>query len=59
MGIKYLFTPVMFFAFTCSLLAQTQQDSVAIKQAALDYIESQLQVKPEQMERALHPRMVK
>jgi len=59
MRIKYLFTPVMFFTFTCSLFAQTKQDSVAIKQAALDYIESQHQVKPEQMERALHPRMVK
>ncbi|MND83369.1 putative lumazine-binding protein [compost metagenome] len=59
MRIKYLFTPVMFLAFICSLLAQTKQDSVAIKQAALDYIESQHQVKPEQMERALHPRMVK
>lgn len=59
MRIKYLFTLVILFACTCSLLAQTKQDSVAIKQAALDYIESQHQVKPEQMERALHPRMVK
>ncbi len=59
MRIKYLFTPVMFLTFTSSVLAQTKQDSLAIKQAALDYIESQHQVKPEQMERALHPRMVK
>jgi len=59
MRMKYLFTPVMSLAFICSLLAQTKQDSVAIKQAALDDIESQHQVKPEQMERALHPRMVK
>lgn len=30
-----------------------------IKQAALDYIESQHNVKPDQFERAAHPRMVK
>ncbi len=30
-----------------------------IKQVALDYIESQHHVKPEQFERAAHPRMVK
>ncbi|WP_350287357.1 nuclear transport factor 2 family protein [uncultured Croceitalea sp.] len=38
---------------------QTAQDSLAIKQAALDYIESQHNVKPEQFERSAHPRMVK
>ena len=39
--------------------AQTLQDSLAIKQAALDYIESQHTPNPQQMERALHPRLVK
>jgi hypothetical protein len=39
--------------------AQTQQDSIAIKQVALDYIESQHHLKPEQFKRAAHPRMVK
>jgi len=39
--------------------AQTMQDSLEIKQAALDYIESQHNLKPEQFERAAHPRMVK
>ena len=38
---------------------QTQKDSLAIKQVALDYIESQHNVKPEQFERAAHPRLVK
>lgn len=38
---------------------QTKQDSVDVKQAALDYIESQHTLNPTQMERALHPRMVK
>lgn len=40
-------------------LGQTQQDSLEITQAALDYIESQHNTNPEQMERAVHPRMVK
>lgn len=39
--------------------AQTSQDTVEIRQAALDYIESQHEVKPEKFERAAHPRMVK
>jgi len=38
---------------------QTQQDSLDIKQVALDYIESQHNVAPEQFGRAAHPRMVK
>ncbi len=41
------------------LQAQTSQDTLAIRQVALDYIESQHNVKPEQFERAAHPRMVK
>ncbi len=48
------------FALSIGYLgAQTPQDSLEIKQAALDYIESQHQVKPEQFERSAHPRMVK
>jgi len=39
--------------------AQTLQDSLDIRQVALDYIESQHNVKPEQFERSAHPRMVK
>ncbi|SEK36975.1 Putative lumazine-binding [Aquimarina amphilecti] len=45
--------------FTTYINAQTKQDSLNIKQAALDYIESQHEVKPEQFERSAHPRMVK
>ncbi len=45
--------------FTNQLYSQTRQDTVAIRQAALDYIESQHNVKPEQFERSAHPRMVK
>ena len=39
--------------------AQTPKDSLSIKQVALDYIESQHNLKPEQFKRAAHPRMVK
>lgn len=41
------------------LHGQTQQDSLAIKQVALDYIESQHNANPAQFERSAHPRMVK
>ncbi|MEO9870800.1 nuclear transport factor 2 family protein [Ekhidna sp.] len=49
----------LFFGSTSYINAQTSQDSLDIKQVALDYIESQHNVKPEQFERAAHPRMVK
>ncbi|RAJ85656.1 putative lumazine-binding protein [Chitinophaga dinghuensis] len=39
--------------------AQTKSDSLAIRQAALDYIESQHQPDSAQMARCLHPRLVK
>ncbi len=39
--------------------AQTKQDSLDIRRVALDYIEAQHNAKPEQFERAAHPRMVK
>ncbi|MEL6811108.1 MAG: nuclear transport factor 2 family protein [Bacteroidota bacterium] len=50
--------PVIFL-FNQVILGQTTKDSLDIKQVALDYIESQHQVKPELFERAAHPRMVK
>ena len=42
-----------------SIHAQTKKDTLEITQVALDYIESQHNVVPEQFERAAHPRMVK
>ncbi|AUP81690.1 nuclear transport factor 2 family protein [Flavivirga eckloniae] len=55
--------PVVFFIYLFFLIlcvnAQTKQDSISIKQVALDYIESQHHVKPEQFARAVHPRMAK
>ncbi|MCW3464473.1 nuclear transport factor 2 family protein [Chitinophaga nivalis] len=53
----YIFTLLLLSGTWC--FSQTKQDSIAIKQAALDYIESQHTPNPAQMERALHPRMVK
>ncbi|MEP1096051.1 MAG: nuclear transport factor 2 family protein [Cyclobacteriaceae bacterium] len=54
-----LLTVSLVFLLTTYAKAQTKQDSLEIKQAALDYIESQHNVKPEQFERSAHPRMVK
>lgn len=56
---KHIILYLIFFSAYQNVWAQTKQDSIAIKQAALDYIESQHKPNPAQMERALHPRMVK
>lgn len=47
------------FISVSSLFAQTSQDSMLIRQAALDYIESQHNVDGDQFARSAHPRMVK
>ncbi len=49
----------LFFLLTFYVHGQTRQDTLDIKQVALDYIESQHNVKPEQFELSAHPRMVK
>ncbi|MCL1668040.1 nuclear transport factor 2 family protein [Elizabethkingia ursingii] len=54
---RYSVICILFFSLSVS--AQTKQDTLAIRQAALDYIESQHAPNPTRMERALHPRMVK
>lgn len=53
----YVILVLLFLIF--KMKAQTAQDSLDIKQTALDYIESQHNVNPDQFERAAHPRMVK
>lgn len=55
---KYSFICLLFF-LTSNMFGQTKQDTLEIRQAALDYIESQHKPNPKQMERALHPGMVK
>ena len=54
-----ILTITVFLFITFSIHGQTQKDSLEIRQVTLDYIESQHNVKPEQFERAAHPRMVK
>jgi hypothetical protein len=50
---------VLFSFFVFKIQAQTAQDSLEIKRAALGYIESQHNVNPKQMQESLHPRLVK
>lgn len=59
MTIRFLFLSLVLLLTSNTIFGQTKQDSLEIKQAALDYIESQHKPNPLQMERALHPRMVK
>lgn len=56
---KSTFLLVCLFFLSAACFSQTKQDSLDIRKAALDYIESQHNPNPQQMERALHPRMVK
>lgn len=56
---KALLFSIILIAVSSSGFSQTKQDSVAIKVAVLNYIESQHVPNSAQMERALHPRMVK
>ena len=56
---RFPFPALVFLLTVNAVFSQTKQDSIAIRQAALDYIESQHTPNPSQMERALHPRMVK
>ena len=56
---QHLLLAILLFFSTHCLLCQSVQDTNDIKRAALDYIESQHNLDPKQMEQALHPRMVK
>lgn len=56
---RFLLLSILMLLICNISIAQSQQDSLEIRQAALDYIESQHTPNPQQMERALHPRMVK
>jgi hypothetical protein len=56
---KYVIPFIALVMTGINSFGQTREDSLAIKQAALDYIEAQHKPNPAQMERALHPRMVK
>lgn len=47
------------FAFCLPVFAQSDDDRSAVKQAALDYVESVYNVNPAQAERSVHPELVK
>lgn len=47
------------FAFSMGALGQTGDDRAAVKQAAMDYIEAVYNVNPAQIERSVHPELVK
>ncbi len=45
--------------FSIAAFGQTDDDRAAVKQAAMDYIESVYNVNPGQVERSVHPELVK
>lgn len=59
MNTQFFLLSIVLFLTGNTIWGQTKQDSLEIRQAALDYIESQHKPNPQQMERALHPRMIK
>jgi hypothetical protein len=58
MNIKITLFSLAFTHMANIIFSQTSQDSLEIKQSALEYVESQHRPNPLQMEHALHPRMV-
>ena len=56
---KYFIVFISLWMISAKCFSQTKQDSLEIKRAVLDYIESQHTPNPKQMEQALHPRLVK
>ncbi|HEX8287885.1 MAG TPA: nuclear transport factor 2 family protein [Pyrinomonadaceae bacterium] len=49
----------LIFVFCFSVQAQTEEDRNAVRQAAMDYIESVYDVDPAKVERSVHPELVK
>ncbi len=56
---KTIWIALTIFAFSIAALGQTDDDRAAVKQAALDYIEAVYNINPAQMERSVHPELVK
>ncbi|TBO43277.1 nuclear transport factor 2 family protein [Pedobacter kyonggii] len=56
---KYFIVFISLWMISAKCFSQTKKDSLEIKRAVLDYIESQHTPNPKQMEQALHPRLVK
>ena len=56
---KILALFLLTFSLSFAVGAQTGEDKEAVRQAALDYIESIYEVKPEKAERSVHPDLTK
>ena len=56
---KLLILFLLAFALSFSANAQTNEDKEAVRQAALDYIESIYEVNPAKAERSVHPDLAK
>ena len=56
---RYIFTGLLLSVFCYSASANNLTDEQLIKQATLDYIESQHQVKPARMDKALDDKLAK
>ena len=56
---KQLLVAMAVMSMQTPLWAAENQDEQAVRQAALDYIESQHEVAPERMEKALHKQLAK
>lgn len=56
---KIMNLSVLILALSLTTLAQTEGDRNAVKQAALDYVESIYEVNPAKAERSIHPDLVK
>lgn len=50
---------MLMFAASLSVSAQTSDDKDAVRQAALDYVESIYEVNPAKVERSVHPDLAK
>ena len=55
----FLAFAVIMTALVVNAQAQTPDETTAIKQTALDYVEGWYEANPERMERALHPELAK
>jgi hypothetical protein len=56
---KIALITLILLTFSTTALGQTDHDRAAVKQAAMDYIESVYNVDPSRVERSVHPDLVK
>lgn len=56
---KIISLAILILVFSLTVLAQSDEERNAVKQAALDYVESVYEVNPTKAERSVHPDLVK